>query len=239
MMDLGSISLNLADVATLADPGGTLSLGGPFVRGLALGVAVAAPVGPMSLLCMRQTLTRGFLAGFASGLGIATADGVYGAVAGFGLVAVTDLLVGQQPWLRIVGGLVMIWVGVGAMRARAAHSAVSGNEAGDEGGGLARAYAGTVALTLMNPSTILSFAALFAGLGLGGGTLGAGSGDAATPIVLVSGVFLGSATWWLVVTGGISAARARIGPWVQRMINVGAGLLLVAFGLAALASLAT
>jgi len=93
-------------------------LAGSFVRGLALGLAVAAPVGPMSLLCMRQTLARGFLAGMASGLGIATADGVYGAIAAFGLVAVTDILVGQQPWLRVIGGLMMLWLGIGAMRTR-------------------------------------------------------------------------------------------------------------------------
>src|SRR5215212_5348020 len=138
-------------------------LGGPFVRGLALGLALAAPVGPMSLLCMRQTLARGFLAGMASGLGIATADGVYGAIAAFGLVAVTDILVGQQPWLRVIGGLTMLWLGIGAMRTRPS-AGVAGN---DSDGSLARTYTGTFALTMTNPSTILSFAALFAGLGLG------------------------------------------------------------------------
>src|SRR3954451_5106500 len=121
-------------------PGFFSDLGGPFVRGLALGLAVAAPVGPMSLLCMRQTLARGFLAGLASGLGIATADGVYGAIAAFGLVAVTDLLVGQQPWLRLVGGLVMIWLGIGAVRARPSRAAVAITERAARGSGLARSY---------------------------------------------------------------------------------------------------
>jgi threonine/homoserine/homoserine lactone efflux protein len=201
---------------------------GPFVRGLALGLAVAAPVGPMSLLCMRQTLARGFFAGLVSGLGIATADGVYGAVAAFGLVAITDLLLGQTPWLRIVGGLAMIWLGIGAVRARPAEAAATGTD----NGSLARSYAGTFALTMMNPATILSFAALFAGLGLGSGSDGGGS---ATPLWLVSGVFLGSAIWWLTVTGGISLARTRLSPRAQRVVNVAAGLVLAAFGMAAVA----
>jgi len=199
---------------------------GPFVRGLALGLAVAAPVGPMSLLCMRQTLARGFFVGMASGLGVATADGVYGALAAFGLVAITDVLVGQQPWLRVVGGAAMAYLGIGAMRTRPAEAAsVEG------GGGLARSYAATFALTMMNPSTILSFAALFAGLGLGVGT-----GGAWTAPSIVAGVFAGSALWWLVVTGSLSMMRTRLSLRIQQVINVTAGLVLVGFGVAAIGS---
>jgi threonine/homoserine/homoserine lactone efflux protein len=203
---------------------------GPFERGLALGLAVAAPVGPMSLLCMRQTLARGFLAGLAAGLGVATADGVYGAVAAFGLVAITDLLIGQQAWLRVVGGLAMAYLGLGAIRTRPAEA-----KSMAIGLGLTRSYAATFALTMMNPSTILSFAALFAGLGLGG----AGSSDHGTwtaPLI-VTGVFVGSALWWLLVTGGLSLARTRLSPRVQRAINVTAGLVLMAFGLAVIGSI--
>ena len=199
----------------------------PFFRGLALGLAVAAPVGPMSLLCMRQTLARGFLAGIASGLGVATADGVYGAVAAFGLVAITDVLIGQQPWLRVVGGAAMAYLGIGAMRTRPSEAARVAS-----GGGLARSYAATFALTMMNPSTILSFAALFAGLGLGGGA----DRDATTAPLIVAGVFVGSALWWLLVAGSLSLARTRLSPRVQRIINVAAGLVLVGFGLAAIGS---
>jgi threonine/homoserine/homoserine lactone efflux protein len=200
---------------------------GPFVRGLALGVAVAAPVGPMSLLCMRQTLARGFLAGIAAGLGVATADGVYGAIAAFGLVAVADVLIGQQPWLRIVGGAAMVYLGIGAMRTRTSEVAAVAS-----GGGLARSYASTFALTMMNPSTILSFAALFAGVGLGGSESG---GSSAAPLI-VAGVFVGSALWWLLVTGGLSLARTRLSPRAQRVINLGAGLVLVTFGILAIVS---
>jgi threonine/homoserine/homoserine lactone efflux protein len=211
----------------------TVALGeiGPFARGLALGLAVAAPVGPMSLLCMRQTLARGFWPGFVSGLGIATADGVYGAVAALGLVALTDLLIGQQPWLRIVGGLAMLWLGIGAVRARPAEARATV----DSGGGLIRSYAATFALTLMNPSTILSFAALFAGMGLGSGG-GEASGSTVGPLALVAGVFVGSAAWWLVVTGGISVARTRLSTRIQRGITVAAGLALAGFGVLAIGS---
>lgn len=203
----------------------------PFARGLALGLAVAAPVGPMSLLCMRQTLARGFFAGMASGLGVATADGVYGAVAAFGLVAITDVLTGQQPWLRVVGGAVMAYLGIGAMRTRHAEAATVAS-----GGGLARSYAATFALTMTNPSTILSFAALFAGLGLGGG--GHVDRDALAAPSIVAGVFIGSALWWLVVTGSLSMMRTRLSPRVQRIVNMAAGLVLVlvGFGLAAIGS---
>ena len=202
----------------------------PFValgRGLLLGLAVAAPVGPMSLLCMRQTLARGFLAGLVAGLGVATADAVYGAIAALGLVAITDVLIGQQPWLRVVGGVAMVYLGIGSARTRAA----AAREAGVGGMGLARSYAATFGLTLMNPATIVSFAALFAGLGLG-----AGESEAAAPVALVAGMFLGSALWWLLVTGGIGLARSRVSLRVQRIINVAAGAALIVFGALAIGS---
>jgi threonine/homoserine/homoserine lactone efflux protein len=208
---------------------GNVDMFGPFARGLALGLAVAAPVGPMSLLCMRQTLARGFFAGMASGLGVATADGVYGVVAAFGLVAITDVLIGQQAWLRVVGGAAMAYLGLGAMRTRPAEAAGVAS-----GGGLARSYAATFALTMMNPSTILSFAALFAGLGLGGDS--SADRDVMMAPLIVAGVFVGSALWWLLVTGGLSMMRTRLSPRVQRAINVVAGLVLVGFGLAAISS---
>lgn len=158
---------------------------------------------------------------------MATADAVYGIVAALGLVAVTEVLVGQQAWLRLLGGVAMVYLGVEAARTRPA----AAKEAGVGGMGLARSYAATFGLTLMNPSTILSFVALFAGLGLG-----AGEREAAAPVALVAGVFLGSALWWLLVTGGIAYARSRVSLRVQRVISVGAGLALVVFGVLAIGS---
>jgi threonine/homoserine/homoserine lactone efflux protein len=198
-----------------------------FGRGLALGLAVAAPVGPMSLLCIRRTLAAGFATGLLSGLGIATADALYGAVAAFGLVAVTSFVIGQQPLLRLVGGAALVYLGVRTLWARPADAPARAGAAG-----LGGMYLSTLALTLTNPMTILSFAALFAGLGLGGDR-----GDGTTASAMVLGVFLGSALWWLLLTGGIALARRRLTSHLLRSINTLSGLALLGFGLFALVSL--
>ena len=144
-------------------------------------------------------------------------------------LAVADLLVGQQPWLRVLGGIVMLYLGWGVMRSRP--PAAAATLSAPTGSGLARIYAAMLGLTLLNPATILSFVALFAGLGLGATEEAPGA-----PLALVLGVFGGSTLWWLLVTGGVAAARTRISPRVQRGINVVAGLALLAFGVAALAA---
>ena len=201
----------------------------PFARGLALGVAVAAPVGPMSLLCMRRTMSGGFSAGILSGLGVATADACYGAIAAFGLVALTSALVEQAWWFRLVGAAVLLYLGATTVRARPASTAPDADASH-----LAGMYASTFGLTLANPTTILSFAALFAGLGLGGDER-----DASAAGTMVLGVFLGSALWWLVLVGGIGTIRRRLTPGLLRLVNVIAGLALVSFGLLALVSVLT
>src|SRR6476661_6636317 len=160
-----------------------------LARGLLLGFSIAAPVGPIGVLCIRRTLADGRLAGLVSGLGAATADALYGAVAGFGLTFVSTFLVSQQVWLRIVGGLFLLFLGLKTFLIKP--STVSADSGGK---GLLRAYASTVALTLTNPLTILSFAVVFAGLGLG-----SGSSDYLSAGLLVLGVFCGSALWWLLL----------------------------------------
>jgi threonine/homoserine/homoserine lactone efflux protein len=200
-----------------------------FARGVALGLAVAAPVGPMSLLCMRRTLAIGFSAGLLSGLGIASADALYGAVAAFGLVAVTSVLVSHELWLRLVGGAALIYLGVRTLRARPAHAAASTDATSPIG-----MYVSMLALTLTNPTTILSFAGLFAGVGLG-----ESDGDPISATTMVLGVFVGSAAWWLALTCGISLARRRLTAGLRHTINRLSGLALVIVGLLALASLLT
>lgn len=202
---------------------------GFFARGLLIGLAIAAPVGPIGTLCIRRTLSDGRAVGLATGLGAATADGLYGAVAGFGLTLIASLLLGQQLWLRLVGGLFLCYLGVRTLStppAREAAQVVTRR-------GLAGAYLGTVALTLTNPTTIFSFLAIFAGLGVAGMTRGVSPAT----VVLVLGVFLGSALWWLVLTTVVSLLRTRLGPSALRWINRLAGIVLLAFGVAALASL--
>jgi len=199
-----------------------------FLRGLIIGLSIAAPVGPIGVLCIRRTLSDGRATGFASGLGAATADAVYGAVAAFGLSLVTNALVEQRLWLQAAGGVFLCYLGGRTWMAvpRAASEAPAG------GRGLAAAWASTFALTLTNPTTIISFAAIFAGLGLGRSVGGYGP-----PSVMVLGVFLGSALWWLILSVGVGLFRSSLTPHRLRWVNRGSGAIIVAFGIAALFSL--
>jgi threonine/homoserine/homoserine lactone efflux protein len=194
-----------------------------YLRGAVIGLAIAAPVGPTGVLCIRRTLSDGRLSGLASGLGAATADALYGAVAGFGLTFVSTFVVSQQVWLRIVGGLFLLYLG---MRTFLSKPSTTADGAGK---GLLGAYASTLALTLTNPLTILSFAVDFAGLGLGNG-----SSDYLSAGLLVLGVFCGSALWWLLLSGGVSLLRSRFSYkglwWVNRI----SGILILLFGIVAL-----
>lgn len=192
-----------------------------FAKSLAMGLAVAAPLGPIGALCVNRTLERGFRAGMAGGFGTALADAVYATVAAAGFAAFAAGLALIDPWLRIGGGLFMLWLGWRSLRA------VPPNRAADarRGGALATAAA-TFLLTLANPMTALTFAALFAGLGLA-------AAPSAAPVVVV-GVFLGSLLWWLVLAGGVSLARARLPAGFARWTAIGSGALLALFGLAAI-----
>ena len=163
-----------------------MELLGTLVRGFIVGFSIAAVVGPISLLCVRKTLAHGHLAGFVCGMGAATADGLYGCVAAFSLTWVSDLLVDQQPWLHLAGGLFLIYLGARTFLEKPVETADSNTTPVPTG--LARSYASTFALTAANPMTILSFAAIFAGLGLG--ETGGGYILAST---LLAGVFAGSA----------------------------------------------
>jgi threonine/homoserine/homoserine lactone efflux protein len=197
------------------------------VRGFLLGLSIAAVLGPIGLLCVRRTLASGFVVGFASGLGAATADASYAAIAGFGVTAVAAVLVDQRVWLRVVGGVFLVYLGVQTMRAMPAQRSAEPGVTR-----LAGAYASTLALTLSNPMTILSFAAVFAGVGLG--SVSAASTDAALALVL--GVFGGSATWWLVLAGVTTRLRSRFTTRRLRAVNIASGLLMFVFGVQSLAS---
>ena len=198
-----------------------------FARGLVIGLAIAAPVGAIGLLCIRRTLADGRLVGFVSGLGAATADAVYGAVAALGLTAISSAIVAHQDAVRLVGGAFLCYLGARTALATPAMTAGTGSARG-----LAAAYGSTLALTLTNPTTILSFAAVFAGLGLG-----ATASDRAAAILTVAGVFLGSALWWLILSGAVGFFRRALTPARLRWVNRVSGAVLVAFGVAALLSL--
>jgi threonine/homoserine/homoserine lactone efflux protein len=199
-----------------------------LIKGLVLGLSIAAPVGPIALLCLRRTIESGFAAGFAGGLGTATADALYGGVAAFGLTAVWAFLVSQEAMLRLAGGVFLLWFGASILRSRPAERAAAVRT----GGGLAVAYLQTFALTLTNPMTILAVAAAVTGLGLAGGA-GDGGGAAVgygPATALVAGVFLGSTLWWALLSGAVSLGRRRMTGRALLRINRAAGLVLMGFG---------
>ena len=191
-----------------------------LLKGAGIGLAIAAPVGPIGLLCIRRTLERGPLQGFVSGLGAAAADGVYGLVAAFGL-SVAALLIDQQAGLRVAGAALLLWLAWGTWRAGAPTRVADAGE----GGGLLASFLGTFALTVTNPATILSFAGVIAALG----PEGAGGG-----VALVVGIVLGSAAWWLGLSFAVGRLRARVTPAAMAWINRASALVLAGFAVAAL-----
>jgi threonine/homoserine/homoserine lactone efflux protein len=198
-----------------------------FLEGVVIGLAVAAPVGPIGVLCIRRTLAEGHASGFVSGLGAATADAAYGSVAALGLTFVTSLLVGAESWLRLVGGVFLVFLGVRTFLSRPSERPATAGK-----GDLPGAYASTLVLTLANPTTILSFAAIFAGLGAG--SMG---GDALHAMSLILGVFCGSALWWFVLSGATSLFRAKLSAGGLRWVNRISGVVLAGFGVVALSGL--
>lgn len=194
-------------------------------KGFALGFAIAAPLGPIGALCINRTLQRGFWAGVAGGLGTAFADALYGALAALGFAAFSAFLAEIDGPMRLFGGLAMIWLGLVGMRPKPPRPAA---EIG------ARDLLGTIAatflLTVTNPTTILSFAIFFAGLGL------ASSADTLSALLVVAGMFSGSLAWWIILSGGVSLIRHKLSDrfaiWVGRI----SGGLILAFGVLAVGS---
>jgi threonine/homoserine/homoserine lactone efflux protein len=198
-----------------------------LLRGLLIGFSIAAPVGPIGVLCIRRTLADGRAIGLATGLGAATADATYGFVAGFSLTFISDLLISQQLWIKLIGGIFLCYLGIKTLLSEPA------NRAARVGGkGLAGAYGSTLFLTLTNPTTILSFAAVMAGLGLG-----STGGNYLSAAILVIGVFIGSALWWLILTSGVNLFRSKFDLRALRWVNRLSGLIILAFGVLALFSL--
>jgi threonine/homoserine/homoserine lactone efflux protein len=201
---------------------------GLFLEGVIIGFAIAAPVGPIGVLCIRRTLAEGRISGLVSGLGAATADAVYSSVAALGLAFVTEFLIGQVAWLRLLGGAFLAFLGV---RTFLAHPAERPAPAARSG--LAGAYATTFFLTLTNPTTILSFAAIFAGLGVAEDA----NGDALSAMLLIFGVFFGSAVWWFALSAATSLFRARLSVRGLRWVNRISGAAIAAFGVLAVSGL--
>lgn len=195
-----------------------------FSRGLLIGLCIAAPVGPIGVLCIRRSLSQGSWFGFATGLGAAIADAMYGAVAAFGLTAVSGFLIGVGFWLGLFGGVFLCYLGARTWRAPVTDRGPLRSE-----GTLLTACLSTLILTLTNPMTILSFIAIYAGFGVAGPLNYWAAG------VLVLGVFAGSAAWWLALSGAVGIFRSRMSVGWMRRINLVSGGIIIAFGVYALA----
>jgi threonine/homoserine/homoserine lactone efflux protein len=196
-----------------------------LIRGFALGFAIAASPGPIFFLCLRRSLLRGWLTGLVSGLGVATADAFYAAVAVFGVAAVvTTTLAPVGRWLALAGGLALVFIGIrSVVSTQLAREATTTTTRA----GLAWAYASILGLTITNPATIISFAALAAALGAGL------SGSWTRPALVVAGVGLGSSSWWLTLAAITALLRARVTPTVARTIGIVSGLAIAGLGAAA------
>ncbi len=198
-----------------------------FLKALIIGFAIAAPVGPIGVLCIQRSLQQGFKMGLMTGLGAALADGVYGLIAGLGLTVISSFLIAEEKWIRLGGGLFLIYLGIKIFfskpNAQTLKTSPSNNSA-------FKACATTFFLTLTNPMTILSFIAVFAGLGLG-----SEGNDFNHALMLVAGITLGSACWWFLLSGGIAfILHHRMNPKTLRAINYLSGVIMLTFGLFAL-----
>jgi threonine/homoserine/homoserine lactone efflux protein len=220
----------------MANSLGKTMLFGIWLKGWLIGVAIAAPVGPIALLCIRRTLSSGRLVGVASGFGAATADGVYGTIAAFGLTALSDQLINHQALLQLMGGAFLCYLGLQTFfnkQAIAPADLSAENQLATAPNAIAllAAYSSTFALTLTNPATIFSFMAVFAGLGIT-------QNSPLNSATLVLGVFTGSLGWVLMLVSGVAYLSARLTAGrlaaVNRSLSRLCGLLLLGFGLASL-----
>lgn len=195
-----------------------------FLKGLLIGFSIAAPVGPIGVLCINRTLRSGIFPGLISGLGAAVADAFYGCVAGFGFVSVSAFLLSQKMWIQLVGGLFLIYLGVKTFLTHSENTSLT-----DNANTLWKDFTSTLFLTITNPMTIISFIAIYASLGIIEG--GANYQEA---ILIVLGVFMGSLLWWCLLSVGISIIRHKLSETFLLWINRFSGIILAGFGLFAL-----
>ena len=198
-----------------------------LIKGLIIGFSIAAPVGPIGILCIKRTLASGRAMGLLSGVGAATADAFYGSIAAFGLTFISNVLIEQQTWLRLIGGAFLCYLGMRSILSRPSNAASTSNPSS-----LFNAYGSTFVLTLTNPLTILFFATIFAGLGL------VSTKNSYTSAgLMVLGVFVGSCSWWVILSGLASLLKSRLSlsglTWVNRI----SGGIIIGFGVAAIAGI--
>lgn len=197
-------------------------------KGLLLGFSVAAPIGPIGVLCINRTINKNFIAGFVSGLGAATADLIYGLIAGLGLTVISTFLINQKFWIQIIGLFFLFHIGIKTIIKK--DNDIEFKSVTDKG--LLKDYFSTLILTITNPMTILFFIAVFAGLGLSVTINGFYS-----IIQLVLGVFVGSCIWWLFLSGLTDRLKTRISKRILKKTDLLSGIMILLFGLFILISL--
>ena len=200
-----------------------------LIKGLLIGFSIAAPVGPIGVLTIKRTLTEGRISGFVTGMGAAFADTIYGIIAGFGLTAISSFLLTQEFWIKLIGGLFLLYLGIKSFLTKPVSKA-----ANVDSQGLLNNFISTFFLTITNPTTILSFLSIFAGLGFG-----TTKTDYSSSMTLVLGIFIGSALWWLILSSLVGFYQSKITPDRLIWINKLSGLIIISFGLFALYSCLT
>ncbi|MFC1643759.1 LysE family translocator [Candidatus Omnitrophota bacterium] len=196
-----------------------------LIKGMLVGFAITAPIGPVGILCINRTLSGGRISGFITGLGAVTADGFYGAVAAYGITAISTFLTGHQVWFRFAGGLFLSYLGVKIFLSRPSEKSLAGDKKN-----LLADYISTFLVTLTNPLTIIVFAAIFAGLGLG-----TAKSSFFSATMMVAGVVSGSALGWFTLStfAGIFREKKRS----MRIFYKISGSIILLFGIAAFLSI--
>ncbi len=196
-------------------------------QGALIGFSIAAPVGVNGLICIKRTLTQGKIAGFISGLGAATAHGLFSSVAGLGLTYISSFLLEQEFWLRLIGGLVLCSLGAKTFMSKPPKKDVKVSK----NSSLMNAYLTTLLLSFTNPLTILSFAAIFSG-----SSLSSTITNNSSTIQMIVGVFAGSTCWWLILSSGVGFCRKWLTPGRLRLLNYVSGVIIAALGVVAISS---
>ena len=197
-----------------------------FLKGLTIGFAMAVPIGPIGIMCIRKTLAEGHSRGLIIGLGAATADSLYGSIAAFGLTLVSEVIASQHFWLSLIGGGLLLFLGIRTFRAKRKDPIVPFDEKG-----LLGSYISAFLLALTNPLTIFAFVAVFAAFGLGHRLV------FISACILVLGVFSGSSLWFLTLGYVARLFRKKLDAGGLRWVNRISGALIILSGVAAFVSL--
>lgn len=200
---------------------------GFFIKGFIIGISIAAPIGPTAIMCLRKSLSNGFLSGFSAGLGGATACTVYGATVIFGLTAISHFMIGAQLWIRLIGGCFLIYLGIKTWKAEPQIN--NGNHCRST---LKNDYSSTFFITMTSPMTLILFAAMCSGLDFGRAGL-------IPQLFMLVGIGAGGIFWWFLFTWIASLLRKKLTYNILKQVNRLSGMVIIIFALVAFMSVLT